>query len=433
MSATFSAPNPEHEPTRAEHEVLQRYLAGWARAVLPRRGQTHAEGAGEPRLLYVEACAAGARGAFGGAGFETALGAVALLEHAAPRAAIPPAVVLVEEDPEQVRRLVAALAARGLGGRLSIGEEATLPAPGGIRVVQAPWATVGATLGAHCADAGRALLFLDPPAAAAVPLAALAPWLASGRADVLLRFPATDFERFSRYRGTPLADLPPHGRRLLHALSALLGDARHDWLAGWRAPQAAGAEAAGAAMLRLYGKRLRAAGAAVVKPVMATDAAGEPLPLVLATPEPERALLLNRVVHEARVAGRLRWPEAEPTDDLVRLEESGVLDLFGAAMPGARVRRADLAELAERLTARWAGRTLPFREVLAALAESALFAEEVRRALGLLKQAGRAAYTGLAAEAEVRFAPAGVTLPRERRPRAARQALELEIEDGSGS
>lgn len=137
---------------------------------------------------------------------------------------------------------------------------------------------------------------------------------------------------------------------------------------------------------------------------------GAALHLFQVSADPALALALNAAVREAALedrapalAGRAAPLLPEPVG------EPEVLELFapeemGVSPARGRERAVDAAAVAESLAARFAGRRAPFREVLRELADTDLGADDVRRAMSLLKRSGRAVFRSLADDdAEVAF------------------------------
>jgi hypothetical protein len=267
-----------------------------------------------------------------------------------------------------------------------------------------------------------ALLHLAPLSARALPSAVLDALASMPGADLLLRVPAEDFARVGRFGG-PLADLPPHLRRVVQACSDLLADPRHGWIAAWReAAREHGEDAAAAVVADRLRQRIEDAAAGLAARVVGVDG----VPLLLATRDPARFLELNGALRDAGMPPRPTLspiaseaePAAEPATD-------APLDLFPIAPPPPEpepdARAPDPRAVADLLHARHRGTVVPLDDLAASLAESGLSSEDLHAALRLLKRSGRAAFRTLDAEgAEVDFLadPAPVTT-RARRPRRA--------------
>ena len=242
-----------------------------------------------------------------------------------------------------------------------------------------------------------------------MPLEALQPLGQSASADLLIRLPTEDLHRQARFRGMPVADLPPYVRRIAEGYSALFGDKRFEWLALWRAAEAeGGAELAEAQVAEHYRARLAALFpdflVHALRLPLPADASSMALHLYLVTRESERALLLNRVFFDLQNQGYLPWVEV-PSEGPVHLEREGSLDLFFpndaaasafAAGNTRKVRRVDFPALAHTLAVRFADRTVLLRDVMREVLDTGLFPAEVRRALHLLRSDGRVHYTSLA-------------------------------------
>lgn len=229
--------------------------------------------------------------------------------------------------------------------------------------------------------------------------------------DLLLRFPASDLRRLGGFRGVPLADLPPYARRAAEGISRLLGDERHSWALRWRAAQAERGDAAGEAeVVDAFASGLRGATGRPVRVFRVGPADGADA-LLLVSGDPARVLWMNEVLHDARSAGWLPWA-TEAEDGFVRTVARGELELFGGGAEG-RERVVDLPALAHALAGRFAGRRVALRVVLESVRESALFVDDVRRALAALRRDGRALYRSLRRpDAEIAFIRSGGGLLR---------------------
>lgn len=427
------SPVAPHPSTALARDLLRRYLAEWGGAVLraPRAGAAGAEEEPDPvaRVVYVDAFgySGGKRLLTGpareGGGAESPLlgvEALEVLEERARERRLPlrTGAVLVEEDPAHVEALRAGLGDRGLGPRLRSGE---------ITLLHAPFAEAAGEAARALEGAEHALCFLDPSAPGKLPLAAVRALAATG-ADLLLAFPHAELRTQARYRTVPLADLPPHARRGADGYAALLDDARHEWLHLWReAEREEGEEAAELRLAERYAARLAETGRVVKRvSLRVAEEPAERLHLFLLTPDPARALVLNRLLREARVDDRLlpdgslrlrvveEPPEAEALE-LFSPREAGAVPLPG----GEGARGADLPLAARTLAERFRGRTVAYREVLLSLVTTDLDPEEARRAMGVLKRSGEALYRSLAdPEAAVAF-PSTPVPPKRRRRGAA--------------
>jgi hypothetical protein len=410
--------------------IAERYLDHWIRAAGPPAG-------GEPRLLVVDATSDAAGDAVAGAG--TTPGAppshplVARLDalRAAPSL---PSVLIVREDPIALDALQAALEVSGWGNhtrRRAGTEEPVAADPGAIVLIEASIGAIVPALLPVIDAASRAFVRLSPPTPAALPFSRLQALAERPEVDLLLQLPLHGLARLARFRGTPVADLPLHLRRLAEGYSSFLGDARWEWLALWRAVETeAGTEAAQARIAAWFHGRLADAVPDTTTrsfDVALGGAEGGTLQLVLTTREPERVLLLNRILFDLRNEGVLPWPP--PDDPWVRLENPGVLDLFpagdtsstepAAAQSGPRVRVVDLAAAANQMADRFGSRTTSLREVMRSLVGTELFPEEVRQVLRLLRRERRAWYTSLrSGDDPVRFGSREAE-PAPRRRRSA--------------
>lgn len=202
-------------------------------------------------------------------------------------------IVLVEEDPGLLARLEEELRGAGAGDRLRRAGTPADAAPGEIVLVEAPFASVGARLAGEIADA-PALVRLAPLSVRALPWGTLELLADLSGADLLLRFPQEDFARAGKFTG-PLADFPPHLRRVAEGCSAFLADDRHAWLLAWREAMRAGGEdaALAGAVERL---RAKLGTGERVGRAARLESAGGPAHLLLSTPHPEHALELDGAV-----------------------------------------------------------------------------------------------------------------------------------------
>jgi hypothetical protein len=203
--------------------------------------------------------------------------------------------VLVEEDPGLLARLEEELRAAGAADRLRRAGTPADAAPGEIVLVEAPFASVAARLAGEIADA-PALVRLAPLSVRALPWATLELLADLSGADLLLRFPQEDFARAGKFTG-PLADFPPHLRRVAEGCSAFLADDRHAWLLAWREAMRAGGEdaALAGAVERL---RAKLGSGERVGRAARLESAGGAAHILLSTPHPEHAQELDAVVTE---------------------------------------------------------------------------------------------------------------------------------------
>ncbi len=200
-------------------------------------------------------------------------------------------VVLVEEDPVLLGRLEDDLRRAGADPR-----RATTPAdaaPGEIVLVEASFASVASRLAAEVADA-PALVRLAPLSARTLPWSVMELLADLSGADVLIRFPQEDFARAGKFGG-PLADFPPHLRRVVEGCSAFFADERHGWLLAWReAARVGGDEAALAgAVERLRAMLGNGGEERMARAARLEGAGGAGVHVLLSTPHPEHALELN--------------------------------------------------------------------------------------------------------------------------------------------
>jgi three-Cys-motif partner protein len=310
-----SAPDPE----TLSCAITGSYAGRWARAV-----DEDASAAAD--IWFVDAFAGADLQRAALRGTAAAPGALAALRAMAPRADRI-RIVLVDEDPGLLLRLEAELERAGDGPRVRRTSDLSSVAPGEIGLVESPFAAVAARLADEVAESA-ALVRLAPLSARALPWTALQPIASLARTDLLLRFPGEDFHRQARITG-PIADFPPHVRRLVEGCSALLGDERHGWLSAWR--DTARRDGADAALEMVAGlHRELIAGAADDGRIVAVQRLGsgaESIHLLLATSDPAHALEATGVIADGgadllppTVAAMEPEPEPEGIEPPVALE-----------------------------------------------------------------------------------------------------------------
>lgn len=263
-----------------------RYAGRWARSVA--RPVDDDDRPDPPSPWFVDGFAGAdlQRAALRGASVRpAAILAVQALEDVA---AVHPRIVLIEEDPGLITRLGELLDGIGAGERVRISSDPATAEPGEILLVEAAFASHAHHLAQRIGDE-PALLRLAPLAARALPWSALEPMMDLGAADVLLRFPREDFEKQARFTG-PLADLPPHLRRVVEGCSNFLGDARHGWLIAWREAQRnSGPAAALATAIERMHALFASGGGERFTHVLPIAGKTESVHLLLSTPHPEHA------------------------------------------------------------------------------------------------------------------------------------------------
>jgi hypothetical protein len=262
--------------------TVARYAGRWARSVA--RPASVDDDRPEPPAPWFVDGFAGAdlqRAALRGATIQPAalLAVQALDEAAGGRARM----VLLDEDPGLIARLGEALDDIGAGERVRVSSDPSGAEPGEIVLVEASFASHAHRLAQRIGDE-PALVRLAPLAARTLPWSALEPIVDLGGADVLLRFPREDFEKQARFTG-PLADLPPHLRRVVEGCSGFLSDERHGWLLPWRqAQRAAGPDAALATVIERMRALLATIGGERTTHTLRIDGKAESVHLLLSTP-----------------------------------------------------------------------------------------------------------------------------------------------------
>lgn len=278
-----------------------RYAGRWARSVArPGDGEDRPD---PPSPWFVDGFAGAdlQRAALRGATVHpAAITAVQALEDVA---AVRSRIVLIEEDPGLIARLVELLEGIGAGERVRISSDPATAEPGEILLVEAAFASHAHGLAQRIGDE-PALLRLAPLAARALPWSALEPMMDLGAADVLLRFPREDFEKQARFTG-PLADLPPHLRRVVEGCSSFLGDARHGWLLAWReAQRSAGPTTALASAIERMQALLASGGDERFAHVLPITGKTESVHLLLSTPHADHAQELDGALSDGAAKPR---------------------------------------------------------------------------------------------------------------------------------
>lgn len=253
--------------------IVGRYAGRWA------QGLARPEGGAPSALWFVDGFAGAdlQRAAMRGASVQPP--AVAAIQ-ALPQTA---RIVLVEEDPGLISRLCDDLDGIDAIERIRVTADPASTEPGEIALVEAPFARVATPLASGIGD-DPALVRLAPLAARTLPWAAVEPLIDLAATDVLLRVPLEDFAKQARFNG-PLADLPPHIRRVVEGCSALLSDPRHGWITAWRqAQRAGGMDAALSAIVARMQALLGGTDEERTAHALAAEGAGGPVHLLLSTP-----------------------------------------------------------------------------------------------------------------------------------------------------
>jgi hypothetical protein len=265
-------------------------------------------------------------------------------------------------------------------------------AEGGVEVVEAPFWEAIDLVANRAAAIPNALLWLDPPAPVHLSLDAVRVLATLPSLDVWIRFPHEDLQKLASFRSTPVADLPPHFRRVVEGCGRLLGDPRGSWLAEWRQIEAEhGSRAAADAMARQFGERLVSVAEERAFKATELDLQGTgTLHLFGLASNPRRLLAMNAAVEELELDDFVRWPGerfrlAPPTP----LAEA--LELFpGATAPTSVRRHLNEAALAEMIASRFLGKRVTWDEILRNLLDTDVLPDDPIRALRLLRRSGRA-------------------------------------------
>jgi three-Cys-motif partner protein len=307
-----STSSPAGFPESALRAVLAGCVSAWARSAAP----AGAEGGDPPRLLYVDGFA-GAELAFGtgvarAAEEETrAAAAIRALDAAAGAAAAN--ALFVEEDPAHLQRVYADLERVAGGERLRATRDLGSLEPGEASLLETDFRDAATEVARFC-DGARALFLLAPPTARKLPWEILRPLAARADVDLLIRFPHLDWEKQSRFVGGPLADIPAFARRIVEGASAMLGDAKHEWISSWRAAAQDGIPAALDDVLGRFRRLLESAVPNRIVEPAALEAGGATAYLFLVTSDPALALAFTTAARGARVPDRAAARAAEPAD-----------------------------------------------------------------------------------------------------------------------
>ncbi|CAN5874804.1 hypothetical protein BH20GEM3_BH20GEM3_15510 [soil metagenome] len=377
---------PSISPTHAAQAIAARYLRAWTDS-LP-----------DTRCLYID-------------GFPDD-GMLARV------AALPPgaAAILVEEDPARVARL-----------RESLGP---LDRPN-LMVLESDMAGAAPALAERASGVEHTLVHLHPPTPWTLPLDVVRVLAALPGVDLWIRFPHEELHKLARFRGSTLADLPPYARRIVDGYSRLLEDLRQGWAAEWRRLAMAALPAAAEQMVveRYRDKLLGVGSGQVLKLAVLGLDEGASLYLFCMTGDPLRALALNEVLGELALDEQVHWPAERFRHTRVAAPPvAETLDFFSGVRPPASTipqRELDENALADALGSRFVGRTVPLGDVAREMVSTDVFADDIRRALRLLRRDGRALYRSLkTADAEIAF-PALPLAPRGPTRRVAPDTLEL--------
>ncbi|MBW3628450.1 MAG: hypothetical protein KY464_04050 [Gemmatimonadetes bacterium] len=391
-------------------DLLRRFAAAWVSAAVKGLPGAADDGGGVG-VLVVEGFA-GADYPAGSASMPGITGAaMRLMARERTRALV--RAVMVEEDPAKVDWLAEVVRQVMPGELLHLEGELK----SGLNLRSGALAVLEA-LGPELVRSRRSLVVLDPSTAGALPLGLLKEWVGIPGAELLLRFPSADLRRLGRYRGAALADLPPHGKRMVDGVSRLLGDPRHDWLHRWVPALERGLEEALDAVANLYAGRLQRDGLIARRVCLGPGEGAEQV--FLLTRDAASGLLLNEVVHGLRGEGVLPWPSASAGP--VRYAPAEELALFGRGdAPACGCDRVvDRPLLANSLAARFAGSAVRLEEILLCHVETDLFAEDLRRALLDLRRDGRALFRSLGGDAEITFRAIGARAMH--RPRSGKRS-----------
>ena len=343
--------------SRIAWEIASRYLTAWVDAI-----------PNAPPLHYVEG--------FPGPGLTDRVQALDARS----------AITIFQEDPvvaERCRRELASLAAPH------------------VQLVEADFATGVAGLSSVQDEAAQTLCYLYPPSPGKLPFGALEMVAGVPSLDLLIRFPSDDLHKQARFRGTPLADLPPYARRIVEGYSALLGDRRHEWVGTWRRIElASGPATAEAVVAEQFGNRLAgiAAGRSLKQITLDLPDSGT-VYLFCLSADPERALALNAVLESMGLDVNVRWrAERYRRDQPRELVVAEPLELFAdevSSPASLACRQLDEVALAEAIAARYVGHTVSLETVVGDLLDTDVLPSDIHQTIRLLRRTGRAVYRTL--------------------------------------
>lgn len=431
--------NIRNVQTRVKHKILRSYLDAWAGIIVNGLASVAASRAAkalsfQAGLVYVDGFSW--RGRYDGDASEVVLSGsapsprwgspiigVQALDDAKRFARgrgfdLETRVILVEEHADEFRSLQESLQLAGYEARTTTNPATLQLADGQIAAIQGDflghlYPIVSLTRGAYL----KAFYLLDPYGPKGIPYDAVARVVSQPTADVMINFPYLDLHKKAGILGRWLAgEVRPGDQGLLANYDSVFGTSVWRQIVE-RVLQAAPPEQRGELveeeLSELYLERLRDA-----DPTLAVKRIRLQFPdrdrtiyyLYLTTHDATGALAMNEILWKAHVEeGELRWLRSQAAW-VRRSHEAGQLTLFDAgldlASPPASTkeeRDTDIAKLADHIHAKFRGKAATLLDVCRFLADTDVFAGEVRQALTHLKRSGRVQYGRVAAHEQLRF------------------------------
>jgi len=420
---------PRDTQTRVKHEVLERYFSAWGRIITyGLRGHAdRAARAGRPfiaRFVYVDAFSSCGR--YTGDRGDILLGKDVsevwgspiiglkaldrLHDYAAENLPSGTTVItnaiLVEKSASSFARLRESLQLAGYGERVKEHRDFAQLGNREIAAVNDDFLRVANDVLSFTQSPTFSFYLLDPYGPLGIPFWLVQNVAAQRGTDVIINFPYQDLHRKAGYGKYGAGDLPRGARKVIDNYTAAFGESEDAWLTIWNENIELGSADAEQAVVSHYRERLRTIdpGIAVkLVPLRFPDRERTMFYLFLTTKDPTGALVLNRIVYDARLDEFLLRDEfaiAKIADRIRTVEESqGILELFPVeetvappATPVQPDRDLDLSDLAERIMSIFAGTSTTIRDIYRAFVDSNVFPDDIGKALTVLKKKKVASY-----------------------------------------
>ncbi len=267
-----------------------------------------------------------------------------------------------------------------------------------------------------------AFYLLDPYGPSGIPLKkVVAPTIRLPRTDVMINFPYQDLHKKT---GSAVQDITPTCTQpLLRHYDALFGTPQ--WRQLSMAVRASGndddqSERLEAELVDFYHQRLQSVDSTLaIKSVRLRFPAKERTMfyLFLTTHDGTGALRLNELLDKAQLREYELRCQFQAARTIAEARGHGQLTFEEMLMPAVediphpnvRPRRPASADIADEIERLFNGRTVVYREILAAFADSPYYPGEMRSALTLLKRSGRASYSDLSNSASIALATSSKT------------------------
>ncbi len=322
---------------------------------------------------------------------------------ALPGARVSTNLIAVEKTPSTFDELAKSFTLAGLENRLTDTLDAL--APGQIALLKGDFRKYVDDILLFTDPPRFSLYFLDPYGPKGIPFREVVrPIVAQEKTDVIINFPYQDVHKKSGYYSDSYRD-DVTAQRIISNHSRMFGDSENEWAAAFRLQQQrGGGEAAEEEMAALYWNRLREADPRVVVkriPLKFPDKARTMFYLYLTTRDSTGALVMNQLLHEARLEELVLREQFQIAQIVSRFREEGQkqASLFGPTEllpePSAgapQPRHVDIEALAQSIKNQFRGSTVPLRSVFDYFAESDLFATDIKKALTRLKRSKGATY-----------------------------------------